>query len=193
MARAKRKRRRRRDRTAIVLRLIIFLLIAFIIGLIVWFAMHDRDLRSGVNALKKGQYDKAIACFDESIAKGKNVAECYRGKGIALYEQKQYKEAGELLIKSVDKGAEPTAQICNLIALCFMEQKEYEQSIDWFREGLSSSDVSDDLVKQMRYQTIICYEKTAQWDEAKESAKAYLSDYPEDDKMAREYKFLETR
>ena len=193
MARGQKKRRRRRDKTAIILRLIIVLLIAFIIGLIVWFAMHDRDLRSGVNALKKGQYDKAITCFDASIKKGENVAESYRGKGLALYEQKQYKDAGELLIKSVDKGAEPTAQICNLIALCFMEQEKYEQSIEWFREGLSSSDASDDLVKQMRYQTVICYEKTAQWDEAKESAKSYLSDYPEDDKMAREYKFLETR
>ena len=49
------------------------------------------------------------------------------------------------------------------------------------------------MKKQMRYQTVICYEKTAQWEQAKECAQEYIADYPEDDKMDREYKFLESR
>ena len=87
------RRRRRRDTAGIVLRLIVILLILFIAGLILWFIWHDRDLRSGVNALKKERYEDAIACFDSSIEKGKDEAEAYRGKGIALYELEKYEEA----------------------------------------------------------------------------------------------------
>ena len=76
---ARRRHRRRRDTTGIILRLIVFALIAFIIGLVVWFVLHDRDLRSGISALKKEQYEEAIMCFDDSIAEDKNVAECWRG------------------------------------------------------------------------------------------------------------------
>ncbi|MBQ1395175.1 MAG: hypothetical protein IIY86_03285, partial [Lachnospiraceae bacterium] len=60
------RRRRRRDTAGIVLRLIVILLILLIAGLILWFIWHDRDLRSGVNALKKERYEDAIACFDAS-------------------------------------------------------------------------------------------------------------------------------
>ena len=121
------------------------------------------------------------------------MAESYRGKGLALYEKKEYEDAAEMLIRSVDKGAEATPQVCNIIALCLMEEQQYEQSLDWFKEGIASGDASDELIRQIRYQAIICYEKTAQWEEAKKSAKSYMTDYPDDDKMAREYKFLESR
>ena len=197
MAKARKKRksskRRRHDRIAILLRIIIVLLLAFIIGMIVWFALHDRDVRSGVNALKKGNYDEAISCFDTSIAAGEDVAESHRGKGLAYYEQKKYKEAAEELITSVDKGAEPTAQVCSLIVNCLMQQEQYEESLEWLQKGLEAEGLSYEMKKQMRYQTIICYEKTAQWEQAKECAQEYIADYPEDDKMDREYKFLESR
>lgn len=193
MAKGKKRKRSRHDKIAIFLRIVIVLLLAFIIGLIVWFAMHDRNLRSGVTALKKGQYDKAITCFDTSIKAGEDVAESYRGKGMALYEQEKYKEAAEALITSIDKGAKQTGQVCNLIALSYMKQDEYKEAAEWFDKGIKDKNTSGELNRQMRSQQILCYEKSGQWEEAKESAQSYLSDYPEDEKMTREYMFLQTR
>ena len=186
-------RRRRRDRTAVVLRLIVVFLILFIAGLILWFIWHDRDLRSGVSALKKERYEEAISCFDDSIKAGKNVSESYRGKGAALFELGKYPEAEEALRTSLDEGGDADGQICNLIALSMIEQKKYEQSIEWLQKGIKDESASDELIQQMRYQLVLAYEKTADWVTAEETAEAYLSDYPEDDQMTREYQFLQNR
>ena len=191
--RRRKSRRRRRDTTAIVLRLIIVLLILFIVGLAAWFIWHDRNLRSGVSALKKERYEEAVTCFDDSIKAGKNVSESYRGKGVALYELKQYPEAAEALQASLDEGGEADGQICNLIALSLINQEKYEESIPWLEQGISDDKAAEDLIREMRYQLVFAYEKTAQWDLAKESAESYLDDYPDDDEMTRENQFLQTR
>ena len=191
--RRRRRRRRKRDRVAIVLRLIIFLLIVFIVGLIAWFILHDRNLRSGVTALKQEKYDEAITCFDDSIAEDKNVAEAWRGKGIAYFEQKKYKEAAEAFETSSEEGGIEDAQFCNLLALSYMHMGKDEDAIIYLEKGLSESDASEELIQQMRFQLIHAYENTAQWDEAKENAESYMTDYPDDQKMSREYEFLKTR
>lgn len=187
------RRRRRRDTAGIVLRLIVILLILFIAGLILWFIWHDRDLRSGVNALKKERYEDAIACFDSSIAKGKDEAEAYRGKGVALYELEKYEEAANALESSLDKGSDPDAQICNLLALSYIGQEKYQESIAWLEKGIADESGSRELKQEMRYQLVFAYEKTSQWDKAKECAQQYLADFPDDQKMTREYQFLQTR
>ncbi len=189
----RRRRRRRRDVTAVILRLIIFLLIVFIAGLIVWSVLHDRDLRSGVSALKKGQYEEAVLCFDNSIADGKNIAESWRGKGMAYYEMKEYKKAVRSFKKALDEGGTADAQLCNLMAISLINQGKYKAALKWLQDGLSQTDASDELIMEMRYQQILCYEKTGQWDLAKENAESYTSDYPDDQKMKREYRFLQTR
>ncbi len=190
---AKRRRRKKRDTTGIILKLIIVLLILAIAGLLVWVVFHDRDLRSGVSALKRQKYEEAITCFDASIESGENIAESYRGKGIALFELGKYKEASEALIKSVDKGAAPNAQTSNMIAQSLIEQGDYAGSIEWLKDGLSHDDASSKLTRQMRYHLVVAYEKGAQWDLALENAQSYMADYPDDQDMKRELKFLETR
>ncbi|MBQ4361912.1 MAG: tetratricopeptide repeat protein [Lachnospiraceae bacterium] len=190
---ARRRHRRRRDTTGIILRLIVFALIAFIIGLVVWFVLHDRDLRSGISALKKEQYEEAIMCFDDSIAEDKNVAECWRGKGMAYYEMKDYKKAVRCFKTALEEGGKIDAQFCNLVALSYINQKKYKPALRWLQEGLAQTDASDELIMEMRYQQVLCYEKTAQWDLARENAESYTSDYPDDQKMIREYRFLQTR
>ena len=175
------------------MRLIVILLVLFIAGLILWFIWHDRDLRSGVNALKKERYEDAIACFDSSIAKGKDEAEAYRGKGIALYELEKYEEASNALESALDKGTNPDAQICNLLALSYIGQEKYQESIVWLEKGIADESGSRELKQEMRYQLVFAYEKTSQWDKAKECAQQYLADFPDDQKMTREYQFLQTR
>jgi tetratricopeptide (TPR) repeat protein len=143
--------------------------------------------------LKKERYEDAIACFDSSIEKGKDEAEAYRGKGVALYELEKYEEAANALESSLDKGSDPDAQICNLLALSYIGQEKYQESIAWLEKGIADESGSRELKQEMRYQLVFAYEKTSQWDKAKECAQQYLADFPDDQKMTREYQFLQTR
>ena len=52
-------------------------------------------LKDGTKQMEEGNYDKAAACFTEAVQKEENAAEAYRGLGMALYEQKEYKGALE--------------------------------------------------------------------------------------------------
>ena len=45
----------------------------------------------------------------------------------------------------------------------------------------------------MKYNEIICLEKTADWEMAKEKMSEYQAAYPEDESVAKEAEFLQTR
>ena len=45
----------------------------------------------------------------------------------------------------------------------------------------------------MRYNEIVCYEQTADWESAKQKISEYLADYPGDETAEKEAEFLETR
>ena len=49
------------------------------------------------------------------------------------------------------------------------------------------------MIQEMRYNEVVCYEKLADWENAKQNASEYLIEYPEDTAMEREAEFLETR
>ena len=52
---------------------------------------------------------------------------------------------------------------------------------------------SAEMIQEMRYNEVVCYEKLADWENAKQKASEYLIEYPEDTAMEREAEFLETR
>ena len=45
----------------------------------------------------------------------------------------------------------------------------------------------------MRYNRIVCAEKSADWDTAKEKIAEYLETYPDDERAVKEAEFLKTR
>ena len=45
----------------------------------------------------------------------------------------------------------------------------------------------------MKYNEIICYEKQADWENAKGKVTEYLDAYPDDETVQKEAEFLETR
>ena len=49
------------------------------------------------------------------------------------------------------------------------------------------------LLQEMKYNEIICLEKTADWEMAKEKMSEYQAAYPEDESVAKEAEFLQTR
>ena len=49
--------------------------------------------KAGIKSLEDGEYSKAAESFEEAIAEEKNLADSYRGLGIALWEEKDYEGA----------------------------------------------------------------------------------------------------
>mgnify|MGYP005802440131 FL=1 len=47
--------------------------------------------------------------------------------------------------------------------------------------------------RELKYNEIICYEKLADWENAREKANEYLSEYPDDEAVRKEAELLETR
>lgn len=158
--------------------------------------------KSGVDALENGEYEEALADFQEMTENGdsEDAAEGYRGLGMTYYEMEDYENALEAFRNAADSGAEQTVQMYNLMGICAMQTEDYESALDYFQSGLAlistsdgSEEADEELVREMKYNEIICYEQQADWENAKEKVTEYLEDYPDDETVQKEAEFLATR
>ena len=166
--------------------------------------------KAGVKALEEGNYEEALAQFQEAAESDdrEKSAEGYRGLGIAYYESGEYAQALEAFQKAVELGAKETVQLYHLMSVCGMQtwadqtedESAYTSVLEYIQTGLaladsgSSEEAPDaDIIREMKYNEIICYEKLADWENAREKANEYLSEYPDDEAVRKEAEFLETR
>ena len=158
--------------------------------------------QSGVDALEAGNYEEALADFQDMTESGsrKDVAEGYRGLGMTYYEREEYENALEAFRQAADNGAEQTIQMYNLMGICAMQTGDYAAALSYIQSGLALTHTSDgedkagtELVKEMRYNEIVCYEQQADWESARQKVTEYLEDYPDDETVQKEAEFLETR
>ena len=118
---------------------------------------------------------------------------------MAYYEMEEYGSAMEAFQTALDRGAGQTVQIYNLMGICAMNVADYESALEYFQSGLALADTESegetdtDLIREMRYNEIVCCERTADWESAKQKAAEYLQDYPGDEAVEKEAEFLETR
>jgi len=149
--------------------------------------------RTGIKSLEDGEYSKAVEEFTEAVDKEKNLADSYRGLGIALWEEKEYVRAYEAFEHALEQGTEKTATIYGLMGNCAMQAEKYEEAVNCYETGLAMTDMSDELKKEMEYNLIAAYEYSGDIEKAKESLLAYIEKYPDDESAKREAEFLETR
>ncbi|MBO5460221.1 MAG: hypothetical protein J5983_00290 [Ruminococcus sp.] len=145
------------------------------------------------------------------------LTEAYRGLGMISYEVDDYQMCREYLQKALDEGAEATPVMYNLIGISSMRQEDYEGALSAFEQGTAlqaeenqtgtedtatedsgetaAAEPEDysEVYREMRYNTIICYEKLLDWEGAKFEAEEYLALYPEDEDIQKEYTFLKSR
>lgn len=174
-------------------------------------------VREGTKALEAKEYDKAVTAFQEAIDSGNQdkVAEGYQGLGMAYYEQKEYDKAEKAFQNALDQGAKQTIQLYNLAGISAMQNTDYAKALEYIQAGLalkgdteetSDTDQSDkkrdekkeddsesSLIQEMKYNEIICLEKTADWDGAKSKMLEYQESYPDDTSVEKEAEFLQTR
>ena len=166
--------------------------------------------KEGTAALEEGNYEEALAQFQEAADSSdrEKSAEGYRGLGMAYYESGEYAKALESFQKAVDLGTKETVQLYHLMSVCGMQtwtgeeedDTAYSSVLEYIQTGLALADADDseeapdaDMIREMKYNEIICYEKLADWESARQKADEYLSEYPDDEAVQKEAEFLKTR
>lgn len=166
--------------------------------------------KDGTAALEEGNYEEALTQFQaaaESDDREKS-AEGYRGLGMAYYESGEYAQALEAFQEAADLGAEETVQLYHLMSVCGMQtwtdreedESSYTSVLEYIQTGLALAESDDseeapdeEMIREMKYNEILCYEKLADWENARQKAEEYLSEYPDDEAVQKEAEFLETR
>jgi len=79
----------------------------------------------------------------------------------------------------------------NGLAMCDMEENNYESALNNINSGLELNDAEAD--RGLMYNRIIVYEHLKDWSSAKAQATAFVQKYPTDEAGIRENEFLSTR
>lgn len=140
-------------------------------------------------------YTNATDMLNKSYDKGYKAA--LLGLGEVSYTQQDYDTAltyygkyfDEVDISSVD--ASLAAKAYNQYAAVLLAKGEYEKAAQACESGLTYNDRESDAV--LSFNLIVSYEHLEQWEDAYNTAKTYVSKYPEDTKGQKEYQFLESR
>ena len=140
-------------------------------------------------------YTNAADMLNKSYDKGYKAA--LLGLGELSYTQQDYDTAltyyGKYFdvvdISSVD--ASLAAKAYNQYAAVLLAKGEYEKAAQACESGLTYNDRESDAA--LSFNLIVSYEHLEQWEDAYNTAKTYVSKYPEDTKGQKEYQFLESR
>ena len=140
-------------------------------------------------------YTNAADMLNKSYDKGYKAA--LLGLGEASYTQQDYDTAltyygkyfDEVDISSVD--ASLAAKAYNQYAAVLLAKGDYEKAAQACESGLTYNDRESDAA--LSFNLIVSYEHLEQWEDAYNTAKTYVSKYPEDTKGQKEYQFLESR
>ena len=140
-------------------------------------------------------YTNAADMLNKSYDKGYKAA--LLGLGELSYTQQDYDTAltyygkyfDEVDISSVD--ASLAAKAYNQYEAVLLAKGEYEKAAQACESGLTYNDRESDAA--LSFNLIVSYEHLEQWEDAYNTAKTYVSKYPEDTKGQKEYQFLESR
>lgn len=135
-----------------------------------------------------GERDKAIEMLQRVVNMEHPEANFYL---FQMYQDiRQTEKAREYYDAYLASGLASSAELCTM-GRSFMEKGQYELAITTFNQALSMEGIENEQL--MRKYEVICYEKLGNFAKAKECAKAYKEDFPEDDSLDKEIIFLETR
>ena len=140
-------------------------------------------------------YTNAADMLNKSYDKGYKAA--LLGLGELSYTQQDYDTAltyygkyfDEVDISSVD--ASRAAKAYNQYAAVLLAKGEYEKAAQACESGLTYNDRESDAA--LSFNLIVSYEHLEQWEDAYNTAKTYVSKYPEDTKGQKESQFPESR
>lgn len=197
MKKGKRRRRSKKRKvnrivTGILTLVFLLLCLCLYLCLTVW---KGNPSEEGIEYLKNGQYEEAIEQFGQAVEKEINVADAYRGIGIARWEQEDYEGARDAFQKALEQETEQafTGIIYNFLGSCEMKLNNPAAAKDYFKLGIGLKGNSTELDREMKYNLIVAFEQTGDWESAKAKLAEYVAEYPDDAEALKEQQFLETR
>lgn len=144
----------------------------------------SNKIKEGTKLMEEKKYEDSIDVFQEAIEKGKQLGEAYLGTGVSYFKLKNYPAAKQALKDALKNGIEETPIIYNMMGVCDMEQGNIDTARESFEKGITlPTDEKEyrQVIQEMRYNVIVCYEKQADWKNAKDKMKEYISKYPDDE------------
>ncbi len=165
--------------------------LAISVGLLAGCASNPSE--AGVEYLQNKDYDNAIASFEEAIEKDINVADAYRGIGMAKWEKKDYAGSIEAFNSALNAGASADGTLYNLMGCSALNLENYTDAITYFEKALEDSDISDDLKKEASYNLILAYEGVGDVENVKSKLSEYIKKYPDDQAAKEANTFWSTR
>ncbi len=167
--------------------------VCMLLALMITGCARESYIEKGLEQLQDTKYEEAIETFEKSIEKEADIASAYRGLGIAYWELEQYKEAKTAFQSALSEGAKRTGTIYNFLGICEMKEENYQEALDAFSLGLAAESESSEVMREMEFNQIVCYEKLYRWEDAKVKIAEYVEKYPDDEKALKEAEFLSTR
>lgn len=186
------KRRANRIATGILAAVFLLLCLFLYLCLTVWKVNPSEE---GIEYLKNGQYEEAVEQFEQAVEKEINAADAYRGIGIARWEQEDYAGARDAFQKALEQETEQpfTGTIYNFLGNCALKLNDPASAQNYFQQGIGLKGNSTELDREMKYNLIVAFEQTGDWESAKAKLSEYVAEYPDDANAQKEQQFLETR
>lgn len=194
-ARRARELKKKKQRRKVIAGFVVVLLVLVAAGVGAAYALgvFTNPLDTGTQQLKSGDYKEAVTSFEKAVKDKDKAAEGYQGLGMANWELKDYTACKEAYSKALEAGAKETGIIYNFMALCDMQAEDYDSALSNIAAALDLDGNSAELIQELKYNQIVCYEKQQNWESAKSKMTEYTKEYPDDETAAREAQFLETR
>lgn len=149
---------------------------------------NNSSLMEGIIYQAAGDLEKAKECFEKAKKEGEQDAVLFLAD---LYEKAGDSNYAEILIEeSVSEGKASAENYLN-IAAHYIAKGAYEKALSAVQSGIALGESG--VYKELLREEIICYEKLGDFANAKVKAEAYVSAYPKDEAMTKEYEFLKSR
>lgn len=132
---------------------------------------------------------KAEELLEACAAEGSTLSYFYLGE--IARENGEYENALTNYKAYLDNNNFVNSALYNQMTVCSMEVGDYDGALGYIEKGLKVS--TPEQAKTLRHNEVAVYEKRGDYEGAYEKAAEYLKDYPDDERMMREYEFLTTR
>lgn len=138
--------------------------------------------------LLRGDYENARKELDQAINKKDTKALLYMAQ---VYDAQGNSKQAQALYESYISQYGSDTTTLNMLGEMQLAEGNYKQALEFFQQALETEHPENE--QQLRRNEIIACEYLLDFAAAKEKMKAYIEDYPEDEKAQREYTFLQTR
>ena len=150
----------------------------------------------GIAQYEQGNYEDALKAFEQALEfeDAVKTPTIYNLMGICSMKLTDYQGAANNFKAGILVGENTDAQESKVENEDVNKaENKAENKNEGKDEGKDESKDYAEVMKEMRYNLIVSYEKMEDWGNAKQAAADYLEQYPDDEAVRKEAIFLETR